>query len=201
MDKTQNSKKKITSFEWEDRDDRPWNNSWCRLLRDSRLIDKLRTILSDCEFALARLYQACNSDEVMEYYWDLQKTIIFLFTSCSATESFIAMAEEGRTRDVGQAFLCNGLTYFKKRVNDCKVILKALARPCSSMPREVFSSLSSAFAMLHAMTLYLSQDQKRKRAKKNRNKSEKPFTGFDKESDEYPTSEEEQGTVRSATKN
>lgn len=186
------------------RDNRPWNNSWCRLLSSTRSQEKLRTVLLDCQDSLTRLYEACNSDEIMEMFWDLQNCIIFLKTACSACDSFLSMADEGRKRDAGQAHLCNGLNYFLKRVNDSKVILKALAKPCSNLDRRIYSGMLEAFLSLQSLSLYLDQEQKRKRSKKNRNKeirqNDKPSTALEKESDESPSSEEGEEKIISPSK-
>ncbi len=150
------------------RDDRPWNNSFLRLLVHLRCVDDLEVILDLCDEALRGLYSSCNSDEVIQFYWDLRGILIFLRTAIRSARTFDAM--QGK-RDAGEPWLCNGLSYFLLRVGHSEEILKELAAPCSKMPREVFSRLSESLSRLCSLCLTLRQDSLRKRSKKNRNKT------------------------------
>ena len=168
-----NSPYSVKSFTSGDSDLRPWNNSFLKLLLHSRSLEKLEALIKGVEEALARLYEFCNSDEVLDLYWKIREVLILLSACCTSARALKTMAEDKKksgslktTRDIGEPLLANGLAFFVSRVNDSSLYLKALAKPCSQMPRDIYSGLSTSLMKIEALSLFLQQEQRRKRSKK-----------------------------------
>jgi hypothetical protein len=180
----------VRPFEARDgiRDSRPWNNSFLRLLVQTRCVDELQANLDLCDEALQGLWAVTNSNQVLGFYFRLRGIFAFLRTAVRTARTFVSM---GGKRDSGQSRLTNGFPYFERRVEDATQVLRELAIPCANLPREVFARLSSAIGQLESLCLFLRQDSLRKRSKKNRNSELNKALG------ENEALEEEQGSSSS----